>query len=146
MAVPMIADIEDLLISALSATLSQFEVLVMACPNDLVDLARPTRNRVIVQFKRISYDIPKQTNITGPINQIGYLRYEIITQFRGLRTHLRCLDIVECIYQTITGIIPNDNLPYFFYQIDGSFVDFIDGFWIYRSVFEVKVLAVSREK
>lgn len=135
----MFSQIEDRIIAILTPALSQYEVLVIACPNDLADLAKPSRNRVVVQFKRVSYDIPNQSNVSAFIQQTGIIRYEILTQFRGLRTHIRCLDVIDTIGRVVTGLIPDLNMPYFFYQTDGSFVDFIDGFWIYRSVFEVKV-------
>ena len=141
-----IAEIENLLVAALEEPLRQYELIVIVCPNDLIDLARPTRNRVVVQFKRVSYERPNQNNISALIQQIGYLRYEIIIQFRGLRTHLGCLGIAEAVYTAITGIRPDPNLPFFFYQSDGSFIDFIDGFWIYRSVFEVQIIAITPPK
>jgi hypothetical protein len=131
---------ERAIVAKLAAALPA--IVVTAFPADPSEWLKPIqKDTIFVGWQGESLESPATGNmIQTPrnINQSRTLRFELVFQFRDLRTHERLYPVIEEVRDLLTGFRPID-FPHarFLYESRAGFMDFNRALWLYSMSFEL---------
>lgn len=137
---------EDAIIAELTAKFPQIKI--EAFPADPGEWLKPvTRDMIFVGWRGESLETPAQLNLTPrTINQGRKLTFELVFQFRDLRSHRRLYPIIDEVRDALAGFRPIES-PHarFLYETRAGFMDFSRALWLYSMSFELN-LPYSRQQ
>jgi Gp37 protein len=139
---------ERAIVAKLAAALPA--IVVTAFPADPNEWLKPIqKDTIFVGWRGESLERPAVGTLnTVPrnINQSRTLTFELVFQFRDLRTHTRLYPVLEEVRDLLTGFRPIES-PHarFLYESRAGFMDFNRALWLYSMSFEL-VLPYSRKQ